>query len=174
MGVNDPASLRLIDQPPAASLAEARNLLRLLGAVDAGGGLTAVGRKIRMLALPPRLAAMVIHAAGEGKAAEAALLAVLLTEQGLGGPSLDLEERLRWFKAERGERAEAARRLAVRIAEASGAKATTVPSHPGALLMRAFPDRIALQRGGGDATSWPMAAARSFPKPTHFRQTRCS
>ncbi|MDF1633003.1 ATP-dependent helicase HrpB [Mycoplana sp. MJR14] len=146
-GVTDPASLRLIDQPPPASLAEARNLLRLLGAIDAGGGLTAVGRKMRSLALPPRLAAMVIHAAGEGMAAEAALLAVLLTEQGLGGPSLDLEERLRRFKTERGDRAEASRRLAARIAEATGAKGAAVPTHPGALLMRAFPDRIALQRG---------------------------
>ena len=45
-GVTDPASLPLIDQPPAASLEEARSLLRLLGAIDAGGGLTPVGRKM--------------------------------------------------------------------------------------------------------------------------------
>ncbi|MCD2182789.1 ATP-dependent helicase HrpB [Rhizobium sp. GN54] len=147
-GVIDPASLPLIDQPPAASLEEARSLLRLLGAIDAGGGLTPVGRKMRTLSLPPRLAAMVIHAAGEGMATEAALLAVLLTEQGLGGPSLDLEERLRRFKAERGERAQSSRRLAARIAEAAGARGAALPVHPGALLMHAFPDRIALQRGG--------------------------
>lgn len=152
-GVNDPASLRLIDQPPAASLEEARTLLRLLGAIDVSGGLTPVGRKMRALSLPPRLAAMVIHAAGAGTGHEAALLAVLLTEQGLGGPSIDLEDRLRRFRTERGERAEASRRLARRIAEVAGAKQAAVTpgtsaTHPGALLMHAFPDRIALQRGG--------------------------
>lgn len=147
-GVTDPSSLGLIDQPPPASLDEARALLRLLGAIDASGSLTAIGRKMRSLALPPRLAAMVIHAARDDSALEAALLAVLLTEQGLGGPSIDLEERLRRFKNERGDRAEASRRLAGRIAAAAGGKAATAPVQPGALLMHAFPDRIALQRGG--------------------------
>ncbi|PTM95989.1 ATP-dependent helicase HrpB [Mycoplana dimorpha] len=148
-GVTDPADLKFIDPPPAASFEEARALLRLLGAIDASGRLTAAGRKMRALALPPRLAAMVIAAASEGRAADAALLAVLLTEQGLGGTSLDLEERLRRFKGERGERAESARRLASRIAEAAGGAAgAKMVSHPGALLMHAFPDRIALQRGG--------------------------
>lgn len=147
-GVTDPSSLGLIDQPPPASLDEARALLRLLGAIDASGSLTAIGRKMRSLALPPRLAAMVIHAARDDAALEAALLAVLLTEQGLGGPSIDLEERLRRFKNEHGDRAEASRRLAGRIAAAAGGKAATAPVQPGALLMHAFPDRIALQRGG--------------------------
>lgn len=147
-GVTDPSSLGLIDQPPPASLEEARTLLRLLGAIDASGSLTAIGRRMRSMALPPRLAAMVIHAARDNAALEAALLAVLLTEQGLGGPSIDLEERLRRFKSERGERAEASRRLAGRMAAAAGGKAAAATVQPGALLMHAFPDRIALQRGG--------------------------
>lgn len=148
-GVTNPDDLKLIDPPPTASFGEARALLRLLGAIDASGGLTPRGRKMRALALPPRLAAMVIHAAGEGQGKEAALLAVLLTEQGLGGTSLDLEERLRRFKNERGERADSSRRLAARMAEAAGGvTGATIASHPGALLMQAFPDRIALQRGG--------------------------
>ncbi|WP_097138019.1 ATP-dependent helicase HrpB [Rhizobium subbaraonis] len=147
-GVTDPSSLGLIDQPPLSSLEEARTLLRLLGAIDGSGSLTATGRKMRSLALPPRLAAMVIHAARDDAALEAALLAVLLTEQGLGGPSIDLEERLRRFKSERGERADASRRLAGRIAAAAGGTAASATARPGALLMHAFPDRIALQRGG--------------------------
>ncbi|MFD1329856.1 ATP-dependent helicase HrpB [Mycoplana ramosa] len=147
-GVTDPSTLRFIDQPPIASLEEARALLRLLGAIDGGGGLTAIGRRMRALALPPRLAAMVINAAGEGHGRAAAQLAVLLTEQGLGGTSIDLEERLRRFKGERGERAEASRKLAARIAAAAGPDAPVCPAQPGALLMHAFPDRIALQRGG--------------------------
>ncbi|MBB6485719.1 ATP-dependent helicase HrpB [Rhizobium lusitanum] len=149
-GVQDPSTLAFVDQPPATTLAEARTLLRQLGALDAENGLTAHGRLMRELALPPRLAAMVISAAEFGQGREAALLAVLLTEQGLGGQSIDLEERLRRFKTEKDERAEAARRLAGRLASAAGGNGavTTAPSLAGSLLLHAFPDRIALQRGG--------------------------
>ncbi|MEF0940602.1 ATP-dependent helicase HrpB [Rhizobium sp. BR 362] len=150
-GVQDPATLAFVDQPPATTLAEARALLRQLGALDAENGLTARGRLMRDLALPPRLSAMVISAAEFGQAREAAMLAVLLTEQGLGGQSIDLEERLRRFKTEKGERAEASRRLAGRLAAAAGeskAAAAGVPVLAGSLLLHAFPDRIALQRGG--------------------------
>ncbi|AYG61220.1 ATP-dependent helicase HrpB [Rhizobium jaguaris] len=150
-GVQDPATLAFVDQPPATTLAEARALLRQLGALDAENGLTVRGRLMRDLALPPRLSAMVISAAEFGQAREAAMLAVLLTEQGLGGQSIDLEERLRRFKTEKGERAEASRRLAARLATAAGeskAAAAGVPILTGSLLLHAFPDRIALQRGG--------------------------
>ncbi|HEX8048166.1 ATP-dependent helicase HrpB [Rhizobium sp.] len=150
-GVQDPATLAFVDQPPTTTLHEARALLRQLGALDADNGLTARGRLMRDLALSPRLSAMVISAAEFGQAREAALLAVLLTEQGLGGPSVDLEERLRRFKTEKGERAEAARRLAGRLATAAGGGKTATTGAPmlaGSLLLHAFPDRIALQRGG--------------------------
>ena len=147
-GVADPAALRLVDQPPPAAVEEARNLLRLLGALDKAGALTPAGKRIRDLALPPRLAAMILHAAKDGEQAAAARLAVLLTEQGLGGTAVDIEERLRRFTGERGERAEAARRLAQRMADGFGKSASASASAPGALLMHAFPDRVALQRGG--------------------------
>ena len=150
-GVQDPATLAFVDQPPATTLNEARALLRQLGALDPDNGLTARGKLMRDLALPPRLSAMVISAVDFGQAREAAMLAVLLTEQGLGGPSVDLEERLRRFKTEKGERAEAARRLAGRLATAAGGGKTVAAGAPilaGSLLLHAFPDRIALQRGG--------------------------
>ena len=147
-GVTDPAALRLVDQPPPAAVEEARNLLGLLGALDEAGALTPTGKRIRDLALPPRLAAMILHAAKDGEQVAAARLAVLLTEQGLGGAAIDIEERLRRFASERGERAEAARRLAQRMADGFGKSASATASAPGALLMHAFPDRVALQRGG--------------------------
>lgn len=148
-GVQDPASLAFIDQPPAPALAEARALLMQLGALDIRGMLTADGRKIRAMALPPRLAAMVIAAGKTGHAAIAADLAVVLTEQGLGGNDIDLEERLRRFRNDRGERASASRKLASRLASAAGQRvAAGEPALPGELLLHAFPDRIALQRGG--------------------------
>jgi ATP-dependent helicase HrpB len=149
-GVDDPIQLAFIDQPPASTLSEARQLLRQLGALDGANGLTARGRLMRSLALPPRLAAMVIAASIDGQGREAAMLAVLLTEQGLGGPGVDLDERLRRLRYEKGERAEAAKRLATRLATAAGGNTvgTGDPVSAGRLLLHAFPDRIALQRGG--------------------------
>ncbi|WP_064712435.1 ATP-dependent helicase HrpB [Rhizobium bangladeshense] len=147
-GVQDPRSLAFVDQPPETTLKEARVLLGQLGALDKDGALTSRGKVMRDLALPPRLAAMVVSAGESGHARDAASIAVLLTEQGLGGTSLDIEERLRRFKAERGERAEASRRLAARLASGLDRSAATAPALAGQLLLHAFPDRIALQRGG--------------------------
>jgi ATP-dependent helicase HrpB len=93
---------------------------------------------------------MAISAAEQGFAQQACLLAVLLTEQGLGGTDVDLDERLRRFRMEKGERAEAARKLAERIAASlpKTKRATAGGAAVGHLLLHAYPDRIAMQRGG--------------------------
>ncbi|WP_176085754.1 ATP-dependent helicase HrpB [Martelella sp. HB161492] len=148
-GVTDPASLPFIDQPPAPALAESRQLLKRLGALDDDNRITATGRDIRALSLPPRLAAMVRHAAREGMAEDAARLAVMMGEQGLGGNGTDLAARLLRFAGERGPRAEAARSLARRIAATLGQKARSGAIFDVATaLTHAFPDRIAMRRGG--------------------------
>ncbi len=148
-GVRDPQSMKFLDQPPPAALAEARNLLIELGALDRSFALTERGRLMRRLSLPPRLAAMVLCAAQEGFSREACQLAVLLTEQGLGGGDVDLDDRLRRFRSERGGRAEAARSLAGKIAQnLPMTDAGTGQVSAGQLLLYAFPDRVALQRGG--------------------------
>lgn len=148
-GVLDPAGLAFIDPPPAAAWNEARTLLRLLGALDASGAITATGRQIRSLGLPVRLAAMVLAAAKTGAARQAAELAVLLTEQGLGGTGIDIEDRLRRFRQEGGYRAISARKLAERLASSAGpSKPATIQLTAGQLLLHAYPDRIALRRGG--------------------------
>lgn len=148
-GVHNPADLRFADQPPKAAFQEAQSLLISLDAVDESGSLTAKGKQMRTLGLPPRLAAMVVAAAKRGEALTAAKLAVLLGEQGLGGNSLDLDVRLSSFGKDRGQRADAARGLARKIAAAFDmqSQADTKP-HAGSLLIDAFPDRIAFQRGG--------------------------
>ncbi|OCW56071.1 ATP-dependent helicase HrpB [Hoeflea olei] len=147
-GVSDPSRLRFIDPPPAPALDEARSLLHQLGATDADGGLTARGQRMRALALPPRLASMVVAGAEDGHGLAAAELAVLLTEQGLGGQDADLETRLSRFRADRSERARAARALAGRIAGGERRETRAETAVPAALLAHAFPDRIARQRGG--------------------------
>jgi ATP-dependent helicase HrpB len=147
-GVTDPRGLAFLDYPPTPAVLEARNLLVSLGALDAAGAITAQGQLIRNLALPPRLAAMAVAASYEGYGLEACELAIVLTEQGLGGSSVDVEERLSRFRGERGERAESSRKLARRLADALPDKhRSSEPTTTGRLLMHAFPDRIALQRG---------------------------
>ena len=146
-GVKDPRELRFIDPPPEAAISEAFALLQNLGAADADRGLTDLGREMRDLALPPRLAAMVIAGRKNGFGEAAAELAVLLTEQGLGGSDVDLDTRLSRFRADRSQRAVAARGLAGRL---SGKGKSAKVSHAipaAALLVHAFPDRIARQRG---------------------------
>jgi ATP-dependent helicase HrpB len=148
-GVHDPSALSFLDAPPEAALKESIALLKNLGALDESGALTRRGHLMRSLSLPPRLAAMVIAAGSEGAGKKAAMLAVMLTEQGLGGTDIDLDERLRRFLSERSERAQAARKLASRLLDAIGDAQTMneQPSEAGPLLLHAYPDRIALQRG---------------------------
>ncbi|MGD0642394.1 MAG: ATP-dependent helicase C-terminal domain-containing protein, partial [Roseiarcus sp.] len=113
------------------------------------------GRAISKLALPPRLARMVVDAAREGQAGVAAEIAVALTERGLGGDAVDLTHRLDAFRRDRSPRAEDARRLARSLAGRARAALTPSPSPErergsadvGKQLAAAFPDRIAIARG---------------------------
>jgi len=147
-GVADPATLNFLDPPPAPALAEAKTLLKRLGALDAGGRLTADGEAMRALALPARLAHMVAAAARRGEAVRAAELAVLLTERGLGGNDVDLDVRLSRFRNDRGDRAQRARGLAKRLAQAVPSAAVAgEPSSAGRMLLDAYPDRVAKARG---------------------------
>jgi ATP-dependent helicase HrpB len=147
-GAKDAASLAFLDPPPQAAMREARALLERLAALDAQGGLTAHGRAIADLPLPPRLAHMVLEGAKAGRAARAAKLAALLTEQGLGGADIDLRERLARFERDGSPRARDARTLAERWARAAGPPAPGAgPIDDGLLLAAAFPERIARARG---------------------------
>ncbi|MFD2056208.1 ATP-dependent helicase HrpB [Mesorhizobium calcicola] len=146
-GVADPTGLAFLDPPPAPALNEARLLLRALDAIDAAGRLTEAGASMRKLALPVRLAHMVAEAARSGHADEAAMLAVLLTERGLGGDGADLERRLMRFRSERSPRATAARQLAERLARQAGGAKNGETVSAGALLVHAWPDRVAKARG---------------------------
>ena len=120
-GMVDPAKLAFLDAPPQAALAEARVLLKEIGAVDVAGRITDEGRKLRSLPLPPRLARMVVDAAAEGSGALAATIAAVLTERGLGGDDVDLRHRIDNFRRDRSTRAEDARAMTKRWTETAGA-----------------------------------------------------
>ncbi len=130
-GETDPTRLAFLDPPPRAALNEARALLGAIGALDADGRVTGEGRAIARLALPPRLARMVVDAARSGEARTAAEVAVILTERGLGGDAVDLATRLDAFRRDRSPRAEDARRLARGLAQRAAEALTPDPSPRG-------------------------------------------
>lgn len=151
-GVADPAALSFLDPPPQPAWKEAKSLLSELNALDGDGRITAEGRSLRALALPPRLARMIVdsHRAGRGEAA--AEIAAILTERGLGGDSADLEYRRDQFRRDRSPRASSARDLARRWASqvaASEKAGQQEDLSTGLMLAYAFPDRVARNRGNG-------------------------
>jgi ATP-dependent helicase HrpB len=153
-GARDPAELAWLDPPPAPAVAEARALLRELGALDAEGAITPRGKAMRGLPLPPRLARMVLVAELCGVGAQACDLAVAITERGLGGDSPDLGDRLDRFERDSSQRSKDARRLAQNIARQARASAKELDEtaekralSPGAMIALAYPDRVARPRG---------------------------
>ena len=151
-GVADPAALVFLDPPPAPAIKEARTLLDELGAIDREGRITAEGRRLRQLPLPPRLARMVVDAADAGEARLAADIALLLTERGLGGNDVDLSHRLDGLRRDRSRRGEEARAMAKRWADTARTAGTRRTAEKGelstgAVLALAYPDRVAKNRG---------------------------
>lgn len=150
----EPAALRLLDPPPPAALREAEKLLADLGALDAAGRITPRGRALRHLPLEPRLAALVLEGARFGLAEDAARMAALIGERGVGGLSNDLADRLSRLERDRAPRAVAIRAMAARwarLAEAEIGADRAAGEAPGigGLIALAFPDRLAKARGNG-------------------------
>jgi len=164
VGAGNDDTLRWLDPPPPGALAQARELLAALGALDGDGRITPLGRRMLELGAAPRLAAMALRAPVELHSLAADLLALVEARSPLRGEharSDDFRARVDALHAWRDRRAaggrggydsgamagieQAARgwrrRLDVRTA-ASG-----VPdSHAiGDLLLHAWPDRIARQ-----------------------------
>ena len=159
-GVADPASLAFLDPPPPPALAEAKALLGELVAIDREGRITAEGRRLRDLPLPPRLARMVVDAAATGAGERAAEIAVVLTERGLGGNDVDLAHRLDALHRDRSRRAGDARAMAKRWAETAS---TTLPRE------RSAPSPLAGEGWGGgwrgETSPAPTANNRTTPTP---------
>ncbi|HEX2136923.1 MAG TPA: ATP-dependent helicase HrpB, partial [Microvirga sp.] len=190
-GVTDPASLAFLDPPPAPAVNEARALLQSLDALDEDGRITAIGRRLRALPLPPRLAKMILVAGERGRSREAADLAAVLVERGLGGDAVDLAERVERFRRDRSSRARDMRRLADGWARGAGAGSAATgqgradeepvaarnraPETPaggdfGALLALAYPDRLA--RARGKPGEYLMANGRGAALEPHERLAR--
>lgn len=162
-GVRDARTLRWLDAPPAAALAQARELLVQLDAIDSDGRISAHGRAIADFALHPRLAHMLLRARELGHGATACLLAALVEERDVlrrGTLHREADLRLRLAIVVGEDRAahhdvdrDAVRRVReqsrVWRAQLGLASAETVDDDAsGWLLALAYPDRVAQRRAG--------------------------
>jgi len=98
-GAVDAAELSWLDPPPAAPLAQARDLLRQLEAIDSAARVTPHGRTLARLGLHPRLAHMLVKGRELGAARLACDLAAILSERdilraGVGARDVDLRLRV--------------------------------------------------------------------------------
>ena len=171
-GVKDPRQLSWLDLPPSAAWESALRLLRDLGALDASGSVTPLGRSMARLPLHPRLSRLMLKAKELDRVLLGADLAALLTERDIFRHSAaerviddpDVSERIEALRAWRrrktagGGADQSALRAVERTAtqlrhlmpdgNASGeAGADTVAR----LLLAAYPDRVCKKReeGGG-------------------------
>src|SRR2546430_12776889 len=97
---------------------------------------------------------MIVDPHGLGAGGQAAEIAAVLTERGLGGDSVDLDHRLDQFRRDRSPRSSSARALAQRWASQVAASESRPRQGAGELttgvmLALAFPDRVAGNRGNG-------------------------
>lgn len=151
------------DAPPAAALAQGRELLQMLGALDTDLRITAVGRTMLGLPVHPRLAHMVAAARTDADRALACALAALVDErdvmrgrlddlpvdlalrvQLLAGDVYDDRADRRAIERLRERARDIGRRVGVRVDVGDLDAART-----GAVLLLAYPDRLAARRQPG-------------------------
>jgi ATP-dependent helicase HrpB len=165
-GAQDSAALRWLDAPPAAPLAQARDLLRALEALDTTGRITAHGRELAQLGAHPRLGHMLIRARALGAGRLACELAAILSERDIlrSAPSArDVDMRLRIQALRRGAGSlppgisidpralsQATRSASLWQRQLTGSAPDSADPHTatGPLLALAYPDRVGRARDG--------------------------
>lgn len=143
-GITDANELAWLDPPPASSLAQAREILRELGALDDAGAINDHGGAMAKLPVHPRLAHMLLRGKELGSSSLACILAALLSERDIlrGQGWIDSDIRLRIDRIDTRHRdVEQFRRLIHADDERPDA------NDAGLLLAFAYPDRIGKARG---------------------------
>jgi ATP-dependent helicase HrpB len=165
-GAADATSMAWLDPPPAAPLAQARDLLLKLEAINSGARVTPHGRVLEKLGMHPRLAHMLVKAQQLGAARLACDLAAILSERdilraGVGARDADLRLRVAVLRGDSREvpagitvdaraKAQAQRTSGQWQRDLRNARDTADPHQAaGILLAWAYPDRIARTRSDG-------------------------
>jgi ATP-dependent helicase HrpB len=181
-GVKDLRGLAWLTPPPAGAVAQARELLGQLGALD-GDRITERGKAMLRLPTHPRLAHLLLEGRQMKLAALAADLAALLEERDPlpreAGADLTLRvEALRnWREGGRGagdrtslERTERLASAWRRMLELRTDNAHPAPTQVGRLLAAAYPERVARKREGNScSTVSPTADPCACPNTTRSR-----
>jgi ATP-dependent helicase HrpB len=181
-GAVDAASMAWLDPPPAAPLAQARDLLLKLEALDAGARVTLHGRALQKLGMHPRLAHMLVKAQELGAARLACDLAAILSERdilraGVGARDADLRLRVAVLRGDSREvpagvtvdaraKAQAQRSSGQWQRSLRNARDAADPHEAtGILLAWAYPDRIARARGDGSRYLLANGRGARFGEP---------
>jgi ATP-dependent helicase HrpB len=182
-GAADAAALHWLDPPPAAPLAQARDLLRQLDAIDASSRITTHGRALATAGTHPRLAHMLVKARGLGASRLASDLAAILSERDIlraavGSRDVDLRLRVSALRGEAGSLPSGidvdhraltqARRSSADWQRdfAQGARDNADPhDFTGVLLALAYPDRIGRARGDGGRYLLANGRGARFAEP---------
>ena len=172
-----PEEMTWLDQPPAAPFAQARDLLKRLGALDDGGQLTAHGSAMSELPAYPRIAHLLLKGQSMGLDDLACNIAALLGEKDiLRGAGADLHTRLSALSGEQSrrggggfQRVKQSARQYRSLLRGRASSPVSEPAHPrwtGCLLAFAYPDRIGLQRRAS-ASEYRLANGRAavFAEP---------
>lgn len=153
--------LAFLTPPPEGSLAEARALLRDLGALDLDGRITTHGRALARLPLHPRLA----HLVACGGAGAARMAALLSERDPLRGRSTDLALRLRALDDPGAMGAERATVARIKTEAKRLRRFENGPQQSlGVQAALAYPDRIGLQRPG-DAPRYLLSGGTGAVMP---------
>lgn len=156
--------LAFLTPPPDGTLAEARSLLRMLGALDGKGRITDHGRRLASLPLHPRLGHMLVRAG-----TQAAPLAALLAERDpLKGAPVDLILRMAAIRDTRAFQREKPWQVNPSVVdrikgETKRLRAMIKPQDEtlsaAAMVALAYPDRIG-QRRKGDTPRYVLSGGK--------------
>jgi ATP-dependent helicase HrpB len=182
-GAVDATGLAWLDPPPAAPLAQARDLLQRLEAIDADARVTPHGRALQKLGMHPRLAHMLVKARDLGASRLACDLAAILSERDIlraAAGARDVDLRLR-VAVLRGDRRDLPAGVTVDMRAKTQAQRSSTQwqrefvhdtrdtadpdQATGILLAFAYPDRIAQTRGDGGRYLLANGRGARFAEP---------
>ena len=164
-----PDRLSFPDAPPEGAAAAGRTLLVELGAMDAAGTITVLGKRMSSLGAHPRLAAMMLAAQGAQAARACDIAALLEARDPLRGAEVPADIMARLEAIAEPSAAPNADRNAIQVIRQAArqyrarlglGKDVVAAGDPAPLIAAAFPDRLAQRRsepgsfrlaGGGGA-----------------------